>query len=99
MQTILTVIVTTPDDTPANVADAIAYALDNPANYPDDAEDVSGWDVYVGPASSGSPLYLWEEIKPIIHSDGAWPGDDLVPVVDLWLQKAGIDTGWTPDPE
>jgi hypothetical protein len=97
MKTVITVTVTTPDDTPANVADAIAYALDDPANYPDDAEDISEWDVQVGTAGPLSPQSLWEEVKGIIEPGGSWPGGDLVPVVVLWLQKAGIDTSWTPD--
>lgn len=40
---------------------------------------------------------LWEMVKPIIRCDGAWPGGDLVPVIDEFLTKRGVDTSWVPD--
>lgn len=57
MITIITVTVTTPDGT-EGVADAIAYALDSPLNYPDDA-DTQDWGVDVsdgtGPRAELTP--------------------------------------------
>lgn len=50
MKTTITIIATTPDDA-TGVADAIAHALDNPDNYPDDV-DTSDWSVYVSTGTS-----------------------------------------------
>jgi len=52
MEQRITVVVTAPDGT-NGITDAIAFALDNPMNYPDDV-DTDDWCVYV-PAENSKP--------------------------------------------
>jgi hypothetical protein len=94
MKTTITVIATTPDGT-EGVADALAHALNDPVNYPDDV-DTSDWGVNVIDGDAGlAAIGALDTIQDILSVPA--PMGHVIEQVEAALREAGRTLPYVPD--
>jgi hypothetical protein len=94
MKTTITVIAITPDGT-EGVTDALAHALNDPMNYPDDV-DTSDWGVNVIDGDAGlAAIGALDTIQDILSVPA--PMGHVIEQVEAALREAGRTLPYVPD--